>query len=219
MSRYVKQLDIAKPPWQEDSEFLSLSAEFDVWRRSLPPSLLWNAGTIYTRKVSSQLGALTLLWCTYHQTLVDLYRIGMPALFRIQRGVDFPPEQQEFLNHCRRVCFDNAQDVSRIISEALQHNLKLLADTWLCIITHDSTKVMLYYLRLNKQSSASMSPSEVNSTIALVQGNLRALLQMRLMVATAEHCVSIYLQLLLHFGPSLYHWVLTMYFSPAVSLI
>lgn len=162
--------------------------EFDHWKHSLPQSLIWNPGSIYARKESSQLGALTLLWCTYHQTLVDLYRIGMPVLFRIRRNIDFPPDQQEFLDNCRKACFENASEVSSIISEALRHGIKVLADTWLCIIAHDSTKVMLYFLKLNRQSTNALSQNEVNATVALVQRNLEALLQMRSMVATAEHC-------------------------------
>jgi hypothetical protein len=162
--------------------------EFDYWRHSLPQSLLWNPGAIYARKESSQLGALTLLWCTYHQTLVDLYRIGMPVLFRIQKNIEFPPDQQEFLDNCRRACFENAREVSNIISEALKHGIKVLADTWLCIIAHDSTKVMLYFLKLNRQSPHGLSQNKVDATVALVQRNLEALMQMRSMVATAEHC-------------------------------
>ncbi|KAJ5234742.1 uncharacterized protein N7469_003910 [Penicillium citrinum] len=185
--RYVKHLNSSKPPWQADSEFLSLSAEFDTWRRSLPQSLLWNAGAIYARKGSSQLGALTLLWCTFHQTLVDLYRIGMPILFRIQKDIEFPPDQQEFLENCQRACFDNAREVSNILAEALRHGIKVLADTWLCIIAHDSTKVMLYYLKLNERLQ-SLDRREIDETIALAQGNLEGLLRMRPMVATAEHC-------------------------------
>lgn len=167
-----------------------MSAEFDTWRRSLPQSLMWNPGAIYARKESSQLGALTLLWCTFHQTLVDLYRIGMPTLFRIHKEIEFPPDQQQFLDHCRRACYDNAREVSNILSEALRHGIKVLADTWLCVIAHDSTKVMFYFLKLNEQSR-SLGRREVEETIALAQRNLEGLLQMRPMVATAEHCVSL----------------------------
>ncbi|KAJ5307544.1 hypothetical protein N7476_008200 [Penicillium atrosanguineum] len=186
--RYVKQLDTSKPPWQSDSEFIQLTMEFDHWRHNLPQSLMWSPSAIYARKESSQLGALTLLWCTYHQTLVDLYRIGMPILFRIQKDITFPPDQQEFLENCRRACFENAREVSSIICEALRHGIKNLADTWLCIIAHDSTKVMLHFLKLNRQSSHRMSQNEVDATVTLVQKNLEALLQMRAIVATAEHC-------------------------------
>lgn len=115
----------------------------------------------------------------------------MPALFRIQKEVEFPPDQQGFLQRCRDVCFDNAREVSRIISEALRYGLKVLADSWICIIAHDSTKVMLHYLTLTNLSSSDINQREIHDTIALVQSNFGVLLKMRSMVATAEHCVSI----------------------------
>ncbi|CAG8374419.1 unnamed protein product [Penicillium salamii] len=186
--RYVKHLDTSKPPWDPDSEFQQLKREFVSWKRYLPQNLKWHSGAIWARKESSQLGALTLLWCTYHQTLVDLYRIGMPTLFRIRRIVEFPSEQREFLDDCRRVCFNSAREVSRIIVEASRHGLHALADTWLCIIAHDSTKVMLYYLNHITDSPVALSPSEAEETKVLVNRNLQAIMQMRSLVATAEHC-------------------------------
>lgn len=133
---------------------------------------------------------MTLLWCTYRQTLVDLYRIGMPTLFRIRRPVEFPADKKGFLDDCRRICFESAREVSRIIAEALRHGIKALADTWLCIIAHDSAKVMLYYLRhITDSSASSLSASESNETKLLVRKNMETLMQMRSLVATAEHCV------------------------------
>ncbi|OQD90498.1 hypothetical protein PENANT_c001G02457 [Penicillium antarcticum] len=186
--RYVKHLDTSKPPWEADSEFMQLATEFANWRRYLPQSLKWNSGAIYARKESSQLGALTLLWCTYHQTLCDLYRIGMPNLFRIRRHHEFPPVQQDFLDNCRRACFDNSRELSKILAEASRHGMKALSDTWLCIIAHDSTKVMLYFLKQESQSPNALSVFEVEETAALIKKNMEALMQMRSLVATAEHC-------------------------------
>ncbi|KAJ5684534.1 uncharacterized protein N7477_000879 [Penicillium maclennaniae] len=186
--KVLRCLDTSKPPWQSDSEFIQLTMEFDHWRHTLPQSLMWSPGNIYAHKESSQLGALTLLWCTYYQTLVDLYRIGMPVLFRIQKIITLPPDQKEFLENCRRACFRNAREVSSIICEALKHGIKILADTWLCIITHDSTRVMLHFLNSHTHSSQGLSQNEVDATIDLVQKNLEALHQMRAIVATAEHC-------------------------------
>jgi hypothetical protein len=163
--------------------------EFANWRRYLSQSLKWNSSAIYARKESSQLGALTLLWCTYHQTLCDLYRIGMPNLFHIRRHHEFPPAQQEFLDNCRRACFDNARELSKIIAEASRHGMKALSDTWLCIIAHDSTKVMLYFIKQNPRSPNALSVFEVEKTTTLVKKNMEALMQMRSLVATAEYCV------------------------------
>ncbi|KAJ5773054.1 hypothetical protein N7457_007950 [Penicillium paradoxum] len=186
--RYVKQLDSTKPPWETDSEFQQLSTEIGSWREHLPHSLKWHSGAIWARKEASQLGALTLLWCTYHQTSVDLYRIGMPILFRIRRHVEFPSDQKALLDNCCRLCFNSAREVSKTIAEASKHGIKALADTWLCIIAHDSIKVMLYYLRHITDSSVTLSASESEETMMLAKSNLDALMQMRPLVATAEHC-------------------------------
>ncbi|KAJ5475936.1 hypothetical protein N7475_001665, partial [Penicillium sp. IBT 31633x] len=200
--RYVKRLQASKPPWEADSEFQQLSSEFESWRGHLPQSLKWHSGAIWARKESSQLGALTLLWCTYHQTLVDLYRIGMPILFRIRRHVEFPSDKKEFLDECCRVCFDSAREVSKTIAEASKHGIKALADTWLCIIAHDSIKVMLYYLRHMTDSSVSLSANESDETVMLVKSNLEALMQMRPLVATAEHCYLSAAKLMASAGPN-----------------
>lgn len=113
----------------------------------------------------------------------------MPILFRIRRHVEFPSDKKEFLDECCRVCFDSAREVSKTIAEASKHGIKALADTWLCIIAHDSIKVMLYYLRHMTDSSVSLSANESDETVMLVKSNLEALMQMRPLVATAEHCV------------------------------
>ncbi|KAJ5334027.1 uncharacterized protein N7506_007810 [Penicillium brevicompactum] len=205
--RYVKHLDTSRPPWEPESEFQQLKRDFVSWKRCLPQNLKWHSGAIWARKESSQLGALTLLWCTYHQTLVDLYRIGMPTLFRIRRYVEFPLEQQNFLDDCRRVCFNSAREVSRIIVEASRHGIYALADTWLCIIAHDSTKVMLYYFKHITDSPAALSPSEAEETTVLVQRNLEAIMQMRSLVATAEHCYHSVIKMIIAAGlrPQLTH--------------
>jgi hypothetical protein len=112
----------------------------------------------------------------------------MPNLFHIRRHHKFPPAQQEFLDNCRRACFDNARELSKIIAEASRHGVKALSDTWLCIIAHDSTKVMLYFIKQNKISPNALSVFEMEETTTLVK-NMEALMQMRSLVATAEHCV------------------------------
>lgn len=113
----------------------------------------------------------------------------MPILFRIRRHVEFTSDKKEFLDECCRVCFNSAREVSKTIAEASKHGIKALADTWLCIIAHDSIKVMLYYLRHKTDSSIALSANESDETIMLVKSNLEALMQMRPLVATAEHCV------------------------------
>lgn len=187
--RYVKHLDTAKPPWLHDSELNVLAIQFEEWRATLPMSMRFSPAAIYTRKESSQLGGLTLLWCTYHQTLCDLYRIGMPKLFKIRKAVEFPPEQREFLEHCQKTCFEQAQNISITISEALRHGIEMLADTWMCIIAHDCTKVMLHYLTELTDLETESGKLLMKETFPLFRRNIHALKLMIPMIAAAEHCV------------------------------
>jgi hypothetical protein len=151
---------------------------------------------IYTRKESLELGTLALLWCTYHQTLCDLYRIGMPELFKIRTPIDFPPEQDEFLRHCQHTCFESAKSVSTVISGALRHGINMLADTWMCTIAYDSTRVMLYYLTQMLGPREEQTGTLLRDTIPLLQANVKALRLMIPMFVTAEHCVRSLLSLL-----------------------
>jgi hypothetical protein len=140
----------------------------------------------YARKESSQFGQLCLLHCTYHQTLVDLYRIGMPKLFKIRAVIDFPPEQRALLQQIQHSCFFHARQVAIIIRETAVHGIRMLADTWMSVIAHDSIKVMLYYLtegRLEKRQAL------LDQTIPLFQSTVEALNAMIPMFATAKGCV------------------------------
>jgi hypothetical protein len=48
---------------------------------------------------------------------------------------------------------------------------------------------MLYFIKQNKISPNALSVFEVEETKTLVKRNMEALMQMRSLVATAEHCV------------------------------
>lgn len=187
--RYVKHLDTESPPWEPDSPYTTLSAHIEHWRTTLPSSLRFTASAIYTCKESNQLGALTLFWCTYHQTLVDLNRIGLPRLFKIRKPIQFPQIHQSIRDHCQDACFEHARNVAITIAEALKHGAKMLSDTWMCIIAHDSTKVMLYYLTELVDVGIEDGQMLFKETVALVRKNLSALKAMVPMFATAENCV------------------------------
>jgi hypothetical protein len=105
--RYIKHLDKAKLPWLPDSEFATLDSELRRWYESLPTTLEFTPSTIYARKGSSQLGALCVFHCAYHQTMCDLYRIGTPSLYRLRSAFTFPPNRQSSSRgssgHCSRV--------------------------------------------------------------------------------------------------------------------
>lgn len=115
----------------------------------------------------------------------------MPKLFKIRRPVEFPPDQEAFLEHCRRMCFEHAQNVARTVKEALRHGPKTLADSWMCIIAHDSIKVMLYYLTEVGEVESESGRQLMKETLPLFRGNIRALEVTTPMCSAAGHCVSL----------------------------
>ncbi|KAH8692149.1 hypothetical protein BGW36DRAFT_42631 [Talaromyces proteolyticus] len=100
---------------------------------------------IYAQKQSGELGSLFLIWCTNYQTLVDLYRIGVPQLFKFQIAVQFPPEQSSFASHYQKTCAQHAFQVASTIAEAMIHGTNILADTCMETIAYDSLRAILYY--------------------------------------------------------------------------
>lgn len=148
---------------------------------------------IYARKESGELGSLFLIWCTYHQSLVDLYRIGIPQLFKIRNSVSFPPEQGAFAQLCQKTCAENAQQVARTIAEAMSHGTNTLADTWMETIAYDSLRVMLYYITQILNLQTEQGREEVHQIFPLLQTNVKALGQMTRLFSTSQNLVCLFL--------------------------
>ncbi|KAF4453133.1 hypothetical protein F53441_4130 [Fusarium austroafricanum] len=172
---YIKHLDTAKLPWLPDSEFAQLDQELQMWHASLPPSLQFKTSNIYIRKESSQLGALCLFHCTYHQTMLDFYRIGTPELFKLRSPFDFSPERHGFQRHLQYALFKEARTLAAIIAEAEQHGPRMVADTWFPTIAYESNRVMLFYLTQVTDPLGINKRDLVLSTIPYLQSNLKAL--------------------------------------------
>ncbi|RGP75822.1 nitrate assimilation regulatory nira [Fusarium longipes] len=127
--RYVKHLNTSPPPWLPESDFAALDADLRSWGRHLPEFISYSTDTIYARLESDQLGSLVLLHCTYHHNLLDLYRISMPELFKLIKPFYFPPNQEEFLQSLQADCFYHAQQIAKILAEAVRHGARYLADS------------------------------------------------------------------------------------------
>lgn len=187
---YIKHLDQAKLPWLPDSEFAQLDRELQSWYDSLPPSLEFTAETIYMRKESSQLGALCLFHCAYHQTMCDFYRIGTPDLYKLRSAFHFPPEVSNFQRHLQFALFKEGRTLAAILAEAERHGPRMLADTWLPTIAYDSNRIMLFYLTQVTDTMGMSKKDLVVSTIPYLQSNLKALKTMRATNAVADGLVS-----------------------------
>lgn len=186
---YIKHLDTAKLPWLPDSEFALLDGELRRWYDSLPTNLEFTTATIYTRKESSQLGALCLFHCAYHQTLCDLYRIGTPMLYKLRSPFQFPPEKIQFLRELQFALFKEARTLAAIIAEGERHGPRILADTWLPTITYDSIRIMLFYLTQVTDGVGLDKRELILSTIPYLQSNLRALKIMKATNVVADGLV------------------------------
>lgn len=192
--RYIKQIDLTESLQLPDAEFSSLDASCEDWLHSLPPALRLTTASIYTRKDSSQLGALFLLHCAYHITLCDLYRISMPVLLpgilRTRLSVELTSDQQTFRALYQRKCFEHSKDAAGILMKAVSHGAKYLADTWLCTCAFESTRTMLYYSVQGVDRDQGNNRELVLETIPLFQANMKAMRLMIPLFATAERCVS-----------------------------
>lgn len=195
---YIKHLDQAKLPWLPDSEFAQLDRELQAWCATLPANLQYTASTIYLRKESSQLGALCLFHCTYHQTMLDFYRIGTPELFKLRSAFHFPPEMSDFQRHLQYALFKEARTLGAIIAEAEHHSPRMIGDPWFPTMAYESNRVMLFYLTQVTDPVAVNKRDLVLSSIAYLQSNLKALKTMRATNAMAEGLVSFLLYGLQH---------------------
>ncbi|KAM5353832.1 hypothetical protein ACJ41O_000482 [Fusarium nematophilum] len=184
--RYVKHLNTSPPPWLPDSDFAALDADLRSWGRHLPEFISYSTDTIYARLESDQLGSLVLLHCTYHHNLLDLYRISMPDLFKLIKPFYFPPNQQEFLQSLQADCFYHAQQIASILSEAVQHGERYLADSLLPCFAYDSSRVMLYYIARLLDLSTPDAETIVADAINAVESNSKILRKMAALFPLAD---------------------------------
>ncbi|KAK7421828.1 hypothetical protein QQZ08_009773 [Neonectria magnoliae] len=187
--RYVKHLDTSPPPWIPESDFVVLDADLQSWGRHLPEFISYSPDTIYARLESDQLGSLVLLHCTFHHTLLDLYRISMPDLFKLRKPFYFPPNQQEFLRSLQADCFHHARQIASILAEAVKHGTRLVADSLLPCFAYDSSRVMLYYIARLLDLSRPDAEGLVTDAIAAVESNSKILRTMSALFPLADSLV------------------------------
>lgn len=185
--RYVKQLDSSQPPWISGSDFNALSNACAEWRASLPPNLQFNPATIYVRIETGELGALCLLHGTYNQTMLDLYRIFVPALYKLPSTFDFPDDQQEYLLERQGELYGHARSIATLAIEAMnRQGPTALADFWWPTMMYDSSRHMVYYATQVQQGNGDILLDTTN----LLRSNIEALKMMRPLCAMAEPLVN-----------------------------
>jgi hypothetical protein len=119
--------------------------------------------------------------------MVDLYRIGMPKLFRTNCPTP-PPEHYGFFLQCQHTCFEYAKNVAVVIAEAVKHGPGALADSWLWVITYDSIRIMLFYLTQVVKNRQDQGGKLMQEAIPLFQACIKALKMMTPLFTTAQRC-------------------------------
>ncbi|KND89003.1 putative transcriptional regulatory protein [Tolypocladium ophioglossoides CBS 100239] len=173
--RYVNHLQSSPPPWQPESHFAALDADLHLWRRELPDFVEYSTETIYARLDSNQLGALVLIHCTYHHNYLELYKITMPDLFKLDKPIIFPPEHQQFLQTAQENCCFHAQQIADILAEAAEHGARLLSDSLLPFFVYDSSRVMLYYVARLLDPNRPDAEAKMRDAVKAVESNSRVL--------------------------------------------
>ncbi len=186
LCRYVKHLDTASPPWMADSEFAMLERDLNSWYSTLPESLLFTSASVYIRTDTGEFGALCSLHATYHATMIDLYRVFVPALYKLRSSFDFPPQQHQFLNQHRLSLFGHSRSLADIVRQAISRDsVKALADFWWPSIVYDSCRQLVYYLTQFSNDTAGKAALAAEVT-SLVKSNIKALNLMKVLYAMAE---------------------------------
>ncbi|KIX03800.1 uncharacterized protein Z518_07353 [Rhinocladiella mackenziei CBS 650.93] len=181
--RYVKQLHSAMPPWLPESEFTALKNECTDWHSSLPQNLQLNPSTLYIRAETGELGALCFLHATYSATLIDLYRIFVPRLYKLRSTFDFPYQQQDYLAQRKMELYDHAKSIANIIVEAIhRQGPSALADFWWPSITYESCRHMVYYVTQVQPSRRDL----MSETTTFLKSNINALKAMQSLCAMAD---------------------------------
>jgi hypothetical protein len=121
--------------------------------------------------------------------MCDLYRIGAPALYKLRKAFEFPPEQHDFRRHLQYTLYGHAKSIAIITAEAARHDSKMLADSWIPTITYDSCRILLYYVMQLIDPETESSKALMLETIPHLQSNIRALKVMRSLFAVAESLV------------------------------
>lgn len=114
----------------------------------------------------------------------------MPELFRIRIPLQFPPDKKDFVEQIQNACFDHCLEITKIFREALNHGQEAFSDTWICVVAHDSIRVIAHYLQKSLGSVARHSDSVFRSMVMSgLSANVQALARMTSLQALAKPLV------------------------------
>lgn len=114
----------------------------------------------------------------------------MRDLFQIRKAVEFPAEQLEFQRRTQDRCLEHATAIALTFEEASRHGSECFADTWLPVIAHDSTRVIVHIVTHKLGTSATKLVMIKPHAVSCMQANIMALKKMVPMFQLATPLVS-----------------------------
>lgn len=176
----MKHLSSAAMPWEPASEFRVLEDQCHSWLSCLPVSMRYNVENLYVHQETGELGALCLLHGTYHATMIDLYRIFTPELYRLRFLFDFQDHQHFAVDH-QQMALQHAQDIATIVEDTISRSgPTIVADFWWPSITFESSRHMVFHV------TRRTAVQEADAIPRLLRSNVSALRIMQACCAMAE---------------------------------
>ena len=124
--RIVKYLNLGgkdkdeHPIWSAESGFAALRGNIDGFRKSLPPSMVYNAENLQNHAAERVANQFLYLHIICQQNMLFLYRFAIPVSPNARPPKDMP---KQFLSDAGRCVVEAASQISHLIEQAAGHLL------------------------------------------------------------------------------------------------
>lgn len=124
--RIVKYLNLGgkerdkHPIWSPESGFAQLQSYIDNFRKSMPPSLVYNAENLQNHAAERVANQFLYLHIIDQQNMLFLYRFAIPLSPHARPPKDMP---KQFLNDSGRFVVEAASQISHLIEQSAGHTL------------------------------------------------------------------------------------------------
>lgn len=124
--RIVKYLNLGgrerdkHPIWSPESGFAQLRANIEHFRKSMPPSMFYNAENLQNHAAERVANQFLYLHIIFQQNMLFLYRFAIPVSPNTRPPKDMP---KQFLSEAGRCVVEAASQISHLIEQAAGHLL------------------------------------------------------------------------------------------------
>ncbi|KAB8343100.1 hypothetical protein FH972_022694 [Carpinus fangiana] len=106
--------------WEPRSAYKKIASEIEVFEKSLPDYLRYNADNLRTHATEETANQFLFLHIAYNQVVLFLHRFAFPATWPHKPSADMPPE---FLKLAQKTAIAAASSISRLVGEAMDYKV------------------------------------------------------------------------------------------------